>query len=93
MNVFLNALKESENKDKYHDLAMETEVENFTNREWWFQYSNKKIIKGFGGWRRSGDHPNYIIIDNSQITEKSPGDLRRLAVTKTTVKNHQLKLM
>ena len=26
-------------------------------------------------------------------TEKSPGDLRRLAATQTPVKNHQLKLM
>ena len=26
-------------------------------------------------------------------TEKSPGDLRRLAVTQTPVKNHQLTLM
>ena len=41
----------------------------------------------------SGDHPNYRIIGNSQNTEKSPGDLRRLAVTQTPVKNHQLKLM
>ena len=26
-------------------------------------------------------------------TEKSPGDLKKLAVTQTPVKNHQLKLM
>ena len=37
----------------------------------------------------SGDHPNYNIIENGQNTEKSPGDLRRLAVTQTPVKNHQ----
>ena len=29
----------------------------------------------------SGDRPNYYIIENDQNTEKSPGDLRRLAVT------------
>ena len=29
----------------------------------------------------SRDHPNYYIIENGQNTEKSPGDLRRLAVT------------
>ena len=28
-----------------------------------------------------GDHPNESIIENGQKTEKSPGDLRRLAVT------------
>ena len=37
----------------------------------------------------SGDHPNNSIIENGQNTEKSPGDLRRLAVTQTPVKDHQ----
>ena len=41
----------------------------------------------------SGDHPNFYIIENGQNTEKSPGDLRRLAVSQTQVKDHQLKLM
>ena len=39
------------------------------------------------------DHLNYSIIDNSQNTEKSPGELRRLAVNQTPVKDHQLTLM
>ena len=33
----------------------------------------------FGSWRPSGDQPNNSIIENGQNTEKSPGDLRRLA--------------
>ena len=41
----------------------------------------------------SGDHPNYYMIENGQNTEKSPGVLRRLAVTQIPVKDHQLKLM
>ena len=41
----------------------------------------------------SRDHPNDNIIENGQNTETSPGDLRRLAVTQTSVKNHQLTLM
>ena len=41
----------------------------------------------------SGNHPNYGTIENGQNTEKSPGDLRRLAVTQSPVKDHQLKLM
>ena len=41
----------------------------------------------------SGDHPNYSIIEGGQNTEKSPRDLRRLAVTQSPVKDHQLKLM
>ncbi len=54
------------------------------------------IINGpgrFGSWRSSGDHANNSIIENSQNTEKSPGDLRRLAVTQSPVKDHQLTLM
>ena len=35
----------------------------------------------------SGDHPKYSIVENVQNTEKSPGDLRRLTVTQTPVKN------
>ena len=36
---------------------------------------------------------NPNIIENGQNTEKSPGDLMRLAVTETPVKDHQLTLM
>ncbi len=42
------------------------------------------IIKGSGGLgnkRTSGENPNYSIIEIVQNTEKSPGDLRRLAVS------------
>ena len=38
----------------------------------------------------SARRPGLIIIKN---TEKSPGDLRRLAVTQTSLKDHQLTLM
>ena len=41
----------------------------------------------------NGDHPNYNIIEKSLNTLKSPGDLRRLAVTQTLLKDHQLTLM
>ena len=94
--------KESEKKDKYLDLArelkktMEHGGDNYTNRDWCFWYNNQRIIKGtrgLGGERMSGDHPNYNIIENGQNTEKSPGDLKRLAVTQTSVKDHQLMLM
>ena len=55
--------------------------------------SHPRIIKetgGFGGSRSSGDDPNYNIIENGQNTAKSPGDLRRLAVTQTPVKVKRL---
>ena len=69
---------------------MEHEGENYTNCDWGFWYSHQRIIKEtaeFGSWGTSGDHPNYSI-EYGQNTEKSPGDLRRLAVTQTPVKNH-----
>ena len=52
-----------------------------------------KETGGFGSWRTSEDHPNNYIIENGQNTEKSPGDLRRLAVSQTPMKNYQLTLM
>ena len=52
--------------------------------KWTGRFGNKKI---------SGDHPDYSIIKISQNTEKSPGDLKRLAVTQTPVRNHQLTLV
>ena len=88
-------LKEIEKKDKYFDLArelkktMEHEDDNYTNSDWCFWNGTR----GLGNKRTSGDHPNYSIIENGQNTVKSPGDLRRLAVTQTPVKNHQQKLM
>ena len=42
---------------------------------------------------RFDDHPNYSIIEIGQNTEKSLGDLRRLAVTQTPVRIHQLTLV
>ena len=40
-----------------------------------------------------GDHLNNGTIENDQNFEKSPGELRGLAVTQFPVKDHQLKLM
>ena len=88
-------LKEYEKKNKYLDLArelektMEHDSDNYTNCDRCFRYSNGRL----GSWRTSRDHPNYSIIENGHNTEKSHGDLRRLAVTQTLVKDHQLTLM
>ena len=51
----------------------------------------KRIGTGSGWlWNKStsGDHPNYSIVENGQNTEKSPENLRRLAVIQTPVRNH-----
>ena len=46
-----------------------------------------------GNQRMNPDHSNYSIGKIVQNTEKSSGDLRRLAVTQTPVKDYQLMLM
>ena len=74
---------------------MEHESDYYTNSDWCFWYFHQRIIVGTGGLenkRMSGDHPNYYIIGNGQNTEKSPGDLRKFAVTQTPVKEHQQTL-
>ena len=51
-----------------------------TNCNWQNQYSNQRIGTGTGGLgnkRTSGHHPNYSIVEISQNTKKSPGDLRK----------------
>ena len=78
-------LKESEKKDKYLDFARE--LKKLWNRKVTvipIVIGALRINKGAGGFgnkRTSRDHPNYSIIKISQNAEKSPGDLRRLAVT------------
>ena len=95
-------LKESEKNDKYLDLAKELK------KLWNMKVTimpieigalgtiTKRIIKrpgGLGSWRTGRDYPKDSIAENSQNPEMSPEDLRRLAVTQTPVKNHQLTLM
>ena len=92
-------IKESEKKNKYLDLAsqlkkttQEHENDVYTNCNWCSWYSHTRINKGTGGLgnkRTSGDCPNYCITQIGQNTEKSPEDLKRLAVTQLLVKNHQ----
>ena len=75
---------------------MEHADDNNTNCNRCVWNSKKMITKGIGGlgnWRTGRDHPNDSIIEDGQNTEKSPGNLRRLAVTQIPVKNHRLTLM
>ena len=49
------------------------------------------LLKGLGDLEvgeRVETIQNDSIIENGKYTEKSPGDLRKLAVTQTPVKNH-----
>ena len=95
-------LQESEKKDKYDNLARELkknavhESDVYSNFDWHFWYSHRRINKGTGRPRNkstSGENPNYCIVEIGQNIWKIPGNLRRLAVTQTYVKDHQLTLM
>ena len=75
---------------------MENESDSDTNYNWRNWYIHLRIDTGTGGLgnkRTSGDHPNDSIIESGKNTEKSPGDLRRLAVTQTPVRIHRLTLV
>ena len=55
-----------------------------------------KVCKGterLRNQRTIRDHPGYGLIKIGQNAEKNPEDLRRLAVTQTPVKEHQLTLV
>ena len=54
----------------------------------------KRLIKVLENLEiKSGDYPDHAIIIIGQNTEKSPGDLRSLGVTQTSVKDYQLKMV
>ena len=97
---WLTTLKESKKKDMYQDLAWgvktverESESDSDSSCTWSTRYSHQRIdtrTEGHRSKRMSRDHPNYGIIEIGQNTKKSPGDLRRLVVARTPVKDHQL---
>ena len=51
----------------------------------------RKEAGRFSNQKTSGDHPDNSIVKISQNSAKSPGDLRRIIVTQTQVKDHQLR--
>ena len=53
----------------------------------------KGLVQGLGNNDTGAECPNYIIVEIGQNTEKSPGNLRRFAVTQTPEENHQLTPM
>ena len=94
-------LKENENNDKYLNIAIELkksvehESDVDTNYNWRSWYNHQRIdtgTAGLGNNRTSRDHPNYSIIKISQNTDENSGDLRRLTVTQTPVRNYRLTL-
>ena len=70
---------------------MEHESDSDTNCDWCTRYSYQRIgtrTGRLGNLRTIENHPYYSIVEIGQNTEKSPGDLRKLAVTQTPVGNH-----
>ena len=95
-------LKECEKKDKYLDLARELK------KLWNMKVTivpivicalgtiTKGLLKGLEDLevgRRVETIQMTALLRTARILRWVPGDLRRLAVTQTTVKNHQLTLM
>ena len=88
-------LKESKMIDKHLDLASKVKSQSNTKKTL-IQIvilAREKKLKPTGTSRlgnkgTSGYHLNYIISKIDQNTGKSPGDLRKLAVTQTPVKYH-----
>ena len=80
--------KKSEKRDKYKALARE--LKKIGGMNWCTRKNPQKL--GKETWRlrnrKTGDHSNASIIKIGQNTEKSPWDLRRLALSQIAVKNH-----
>ena len=67
-----------------------------TNCNWSTGNNPQGIGKGTrrpGNKTTSRNHLNYSINKKDQNTEKSPGHLRKFAVTQTQVKNHLVTLV
>ena len=74
---------------------MEHESDVFTDCNWCSGYNHQRLDTKTGGLGNKwmvGDHPYSSDIKIDSNTEKSPGDLRRLTVTQTSVEDHQLTL-
>ena len=75
---------------------MEYEGDGDTSYSWYTWNNSKKIGKDtgrLGNKRTIGDRPDYCINKIDQNTEKSAGDLKRLAIIQISVKDHQLTLV
>ena len=90
-------LKKCEKRYKYLDLVRELKklwnikVTICISCNCCFWYSHQRIdtrTRGLGNNRTGGDCLNYSIVEIRQNTEKSLGNLLKLAATQTLVKDH-----
>ena len=68
-------------------ISMLWKIDGDTNCNWCPRNDPQRLAKGIGKQRASEVHPVLSIIKIGQNTEKSPGDLKRLAVTSAGVIN------
>ena len=75
---------------------MELKGDGNTNCSWCTWNGPQKLGKGtgrIGNQRKNRDQQDYRFVEIGQDTEKSPGNLRRLAVIQTPMKDHQETLV
>ena len=75
-------------------VEYESDGDTYTNQHAWnsSQWVGKRkriVVKR----RANRNHPNHSIIKIGQNTEKSPGDLRGLAVSQNPVKDQSLRVV
>ena len=95
-NYYIVEIGQNTEKSPGIEKTMKPERDSDTKWNRCTRYSHQRFgtrTRRLGSWRTSGDNPNYYIVEIGQNTEKSPGDLRRLAVSQTPMKNHQLTLV
>ena len=74
---------------------MDYKGEGVTNCNWDTRNNPQSLGKGtkeIENKRTTGNHQYFRIIKIGQNTEKSPGELKRFAVTQTPLRHHQLTL-
>ena len=75
---------------------MEHEGDDDTSCNWYTRSNPQKLTKKIErliNQRTSRDHPEYGIMKIDRNTKKSPGDLKRLAISQTPGLNHPLTLV
>ena len=75
------------------EIIIIIESDGATDCNWCNPNTTQRLGKGterFRNQRMSRDHPYYNIVKISKNTEESSGDLKKLAVAQTQVKDHQL---
>ena len=94
--------KENEKFDNYKDLARElkklrnmkvTVISVIVGALGTVPQEPEKDVGYSSYQRKNQDHPKHITAKISYNTEKSPGDLRRFAVTQTSLEGNQLLLV